>query len=146
MPRILVVDDDEQIRFMLRIILDRAGYDVQVAPDGKEALAHLAAHPTDLVILDIIMPGKEGIQTIIELRRDFPDLKIIAISGGGYISAQKYLVSAVEFGADLTLAKPISRVDMLQAVRDLIGEGILEENSPGDGSDPADSQQKEAEN
>ncbi len=120
MARILVVDDDEQIRFMLRIILEREGYEVTDAPNGKWALALLVDAPADLVIIDIIMPVKEGIQTIIELRRDYPDLKIIAISGGGYVSAQQYLDSAVEFGADCTLAKPIPRADLLKAVRELL--------------------------
>ena len=107
---------------MLRIILEREGYEVTDAPNGKWALALLVDAPADLVIIDIIMPVKEGIQTIIELRRDYPDLKIIAISGGGYVSAQQYLVSAVEFGADCTLAKPISRADLLQTVRELLSK------------------------
>lgn len=120
MARILVVDDDDQIRFMLRIILEREGYEVMDASDGGLALTMLDEIQIDLVVIDIIMPEKEGIQTIIEMRRDHPYLKIIAISGGGYMSAQKYLHSATGFGADLTLAKPIPRVDLLNAVQQLL--------------------------
>ena len=120
--RILVVDDDQQIRFMLRMALEREGYELDEAGDGKTAMALLASKPFDLVITDIIMPGKEGIQVIKEMQRDHPDLKIIAISGGGYMAASKYLDSAADFGADLTLSKPLSRADLLSAVRFLLPE------------------------
>ncbi len=115
-----MVDDDEQIRFILRLALEREGYELEEAVDGKAAMVALSARAFDLVITDIIMPRKEGIQVIKEMRRDHPGLKIIAISGGGYVSASKYLVSATDFGADLTLSKPISRADLLTAVRSLL--------------------------
>jgi CheY-like chemotaxis protein len=124
--RILVVDDDQQIRFMLRMTLEREGYELEEAADGKTALALLARQSFDLVITDIIMPGKEGIQVIKEMKRDQPDLKIIAISGGGYVSASKYLDSATDFGADLTLNKPLSRADLLKAVYSLLAAGNQE--------------------
>ena len=82
MSRILIIEDDEHVRGMLRKMLERIGYDVFDAPDGKEGLDFYRNTPVDLVITDILMPEKEGIQTIMELRREFPDVKIIAISGG----------------------------------------------------------------
>jgi CheY-like chemotaxis protein len=86
MALILIIDDDNQFRAMLREMLERTGYEFLEASDGKEGLKLYRENPTDL-----IMPEKEGIETIIELRRDFPDVKIIAISGGGQIDAEQYL-------------------------------------------------------
>lgn len=94
MPLILIIDDDDQIREMLRQMLERAGYEVTDAPNGKVAMKLYREQPADLIITDLIMPGKEGIETIIELRRDFPEVKIIAISGGGRIAPRDYLAMA----------------------------------------------------
>ena len=79
MARILVIDDDELVRFTLQKILEEENHEVIVAVDGKEGTALFAAQPFPLVITDLIMPEKEGMETIIELRRDYPDTKIIAI-------------------------------------------------------------------
>ena len=83
MARILIIDDEEKFRKMLRQMLERAGHEVVEAPDGKEGVKLYREKLTDLIITDIFMPEKEGIQTIKELKRDFPEAKIIAISGGG---------------------------------------------------------------
>ena len=120
MARILIIDDDEQILAMLRQTLEREGYEVVDASDGKEGLRRYRENPTDLIITDLIMPEKEGIETILELRRDFPDVKIIAISGGGRIDPGQYLSIAKSFGAQYTFAKPIERKELLKAVRELL--------------------------
>ena len=83
MARILIIDNDVQILNMLRQTLEREGYDVLKASNGKQGIRLHREEPVDLIITDIIMPEKEGIETILELKRDYPDVKIIAISGGG---------------------------------------------------------------
>ena len=120
MAHILIIDDDPQILDMLGQTLKREGHEVVEALDGKEGLKLYRENPTDLIITDIIMPEKEGIETIMELQRDFPDVKIIAISGGGHNSADQYLSLARKFGVQRTFAKPISREELLKAVRELL--------------------------
>ena len=94
MPNILVIEDDVQVRTMLRIMLEEAGYEVQEASDGKEGLSLFRQKHFDLIITDIIMPEKDGMETIIEMRHDYPDVKIIAISGGEFIIPDHYLDTA----------------------------------------------------
>jgi CheY-like chemotaxis protein len=120
MARILVIDDDIQILEMLRQTLGCKGYEVIDAPDGKEGLRLYREAPTDLIITDIIMPEKEGIETIIELKRDFPDVKIIAISGGGQIAPEACLHLAEKLGVQRTFTKPVPRQDMIKAVKELL--------------------------
>ena len=120
MTRILVVDDDLQLREMLRQMLEQVGYEIIDAPNGKVALDLYRESPTDLIITDLIMPEKEGIETIIELRREFPDARIIAISGGGRFVTEDYLYIARKLGALHTLSKPFKRQDMLDAVADVL--------------------------
>jgi len=119
--RILIMDDDAQIREMLRQLLERAGYEVAEAPDGRQGIRLYRQAPADLVITDIIMPEKEGLETIRELLRDFPDVKILAISGGGRVLADEYLRLAKQFGAERTLAKPFDQKELLEAVHELVG-------------------------
>jgi len=121
MSRILILDDDVQILDMLRQTLEREGFEVVDAPNGKVGIMLYREDPADLIITDIIMPEKEGIETIIELKRDFPDVKIIAISGGGQISSEEYLSMAKKLGARYTFAKPVERKKLLATVRELIG-------------------------
>jgi DNA-binding response OmpR family regulator len=120
MARILIIDDDVQIRKMLRLTLTAAGFEVKDAQDGKVAMKIFRKSPVDVVVTDLIMPEKEGIETIIELRRDFPDVKIIAISGGGRIDPKDYLFLAEKLGAQITLEKPFSRKEILDAVNALL--------------------------
>ena len=94
MKRILVVDDEDEIRMMLRQILEMEGYEVSDAANGRMAVNLFRNDPTDLIITDIIMPEKDGIETITELRRDYPDVKIIAITGGGRIGSENHLSNA----------------------------------------------------
>ena len=116
MSRILVVDDDSEIRELLRRILLRENHTVICASNGDEALKLFAENPADLVITDIIMPVKEGLQTIKELKQIAPGVKIIAISGGGLIEADKYLKIAKSIGANYTINKPFGRKEILDAV------------------------------
>jgi len=122
MALILIIDDDDQIRRVLRKTLERDGYKVADAPNGKEGIRLYRENPADLVITDIIMPEKEGIETIIELKRDFPEVKIIAMSGGGHIGPEGYLQDAKMLGAQRTLTKPIERNELLKTVMELVNE------------------------
>ncbi len=121
MKRILVIDDDTQIRQMLRQMLERADYEVNDASNGVEGIELQRARPFDLIITDIIMPEKEGIETIMELRRDFKDVKIIAISGGGRINSRDHLNVANMCGVDRTFGKPFDREELLEAIQELLG-------------------------
>lgn len=121
--RIMIIDDDEQVREMLRRMLEYAGYQIAEAEDGEAGLAALASAPVDLVITDILMPNREGLETIMSLRRDCPDLPIIAISGGGWSGAAGYLNTAGKLGATCTLPKPFSRQQMLEAVEEALTGG-----------------------
>ena len=120
MARILVIEDDNEVRDYLESVLSRVGYDVKGACNGKDGVAIYQKNPVDLVITDIIMPEKDGIETIMDLKRTNSDLKIIAISGGGRAEPENYLHSAKLIGANLTLKKPFTNEEMLQAVRKLL--------------------------
>jgi len=122
MARILIVDADDQVRTVFRRALEEGGYQVAEAPNGRVGAKLYRERPFDLILMDLIMPEQEGLETIIELRRDFPDVKIIAISGGGWGTAADYLVIARKFGAILTLEKPITPADLLHAVDQLLGQ------------------------
>ena len=125
MPRILVIDDDDEMRLMLRMMLEKEGYDVSDTFDGDVGVRLFNQDPFDLVITDILMPRKEGIATIVELRRDNPDLKVIAISGGSMqpntgLSCGNVLKLAQAVGASCVLAKPFDRDEFLGAVQKLL--------------------------
>jgi len=125
MAKILIVDDETEIRKMLQRVLGRSGHTLFEASNGQEAIEQLQRHSHDLVITDIVMPEKEGLETIMQIRRDFPDVKIIAMSGGGRISATHYLEMAQTIGADRTFAKPFDRTDVINAVRELLGQETI---------------------
>ncbi len=120
MARILVIDDDGPVRLILRKALEGGGYEVLDAPNGKEGIALFKEGRADLIICDLIMPEKEGIETIMELRRDFPEVKIIAMSGGGHGAPDQYLSSAKSLGANATMTKPFEGEELLETVRDLL--------------------------
>jgi len=117
LKRILVVDDEAQIRTMLTQMLEQEGYAVHTAENGEEGLAQVGRYAFDLVITDMIMPVKDGLKFIMELVRDYPDLKILAISGGGAIKAERYLTMAGYLGDIATLEKPFKREAFLELVR-----------------------------
>jgi len=123
MAKILILEDDRSLRKAFRGILESAGHEVLEAEDGEAGLRLFRETPADLVITDLIMPKKEGIETILELRDKYSDsLKIIAMSGGGLGDPEKYLRTAKTLGADLALVKPISRKVLLDAVDDVLGQ------------------------
>jgi len=98
------------------------GYDVTEASGGEEGIEMFHKNPADLIITDIIMPDKEGIETIMELKKDFPGVRIIAISGGGRIGAEYYLDMAEQLGAVRTFAKPVDLKELLEAVREILNQ------------------------
>ncbi len=120
--RILLVEDDEQLRGMLRQMLEGAGHDVEEAPDGKIGAKLFREKPADLIITDMIMPEKEGLEMIMELWSDFPDVKIIAMSGGGMRTPEEYLKIARHMGALYTFEKPFNKQELLAAVQDVLNK------------------------
>ena len=123
MSRVLVVDDDDAVRLSCCRALEDAGYQVESAVDGNKAIEVLRETPVDVMITDIIMPDKEGMELIMEVSRDFPDVKIIAISGGGRIDPADYIMAARGLGAARTFRKPFDLHELSAAVKDLIEEG-----------------------
>ena len=122
MASILLVDDDDQFRRMFSRILVRADHQVVEACEGQEALDIYGKQPTDLVITDLVMPGKEGLEMIVEFQQLYPEAKIIAISGGGRVGPQDYLRMAKAFGAKRVLTKPFLRDEMLEAIDQVLNE------------------------
>ncbi len=122
MARILVIDDDDQVRLSLRMALEDAGYSVEEAADGKVGLRLFHQNPADLVITDLIMPEKEGIETISDLRKGSPEVKIIAISGDCNADPDSYLFTARAMGALQTFKKPINLAELLDAIEELLEE------------------------
>lgn len=121
MTRILVVDDEASIRELFRAVLEGEGHQVEVAADGKQAMDIMTAEPAEVMITDIVMPEKEGIETIKELRELYGDLiKIVAVSGGGRVAGDHYLVLANRLGADLTLEKPVTAEQLVAAVNKVL--------------------------
>jgi DNA-binding response OmpR family regulator len=124
MFKILIIDDEANILFMLKKMLERYGYETELALNGVEGIEMFKNSKPDLVITDIIMPEKEGLETIREMKRIKSDLKIIAMSGGGKVSAENYLTIARIFGASKLIAKPFTIKDMLSAVRELLNDEV----------------------
>ena len=124
MAKILVIDDEPSILLMIKKMLEKAGHEVDMAINGKEGMQLFEKNQADLLITDIIMPEKEGLETIVEMRKNFPDLKIIAISGGGRISADGYLPGAKLLGANMVFQKPLIQKEFLDAVSFLLKDKI----------------------
>ena len=119
MTRILVIDDDKPTRELVTRILGRAGHDVSQAGNGKEGLDRLTSAQPTIVITDVFMPDKDGVETIIALRKVHPGIKIIAMSGGGRVGNLDFLQLAEQVGADKVLQKPIRMSDLLEGVKSL---------------------------
>ena len=122
MAKILVFDDEPSILLMIKKMLEKEGHEVDLALNGKDGMELFEKNRPDLVITDIIMPQKEGLETIIELRKKYSELKIIAISGGGRIGPEGYLPSAKYLGADMVFQKPLIQKDFMEAVSALLNE------------------------
>ena len=113
---ILVVDDEPEIRELLRILLTGAGHAVLCATDGRAAAKVMEDHAIDLVITDLLMPERDGLEFIEDVRKNHPDVRIIAMSGGGHIARENYLKLAKGFGAHVLLEKPFEPKVVLEAI------------------------------
>jgi len=120
MARILLVDDDDTFRRMLRLALLRMGHIVEEAHDGGQAWAKFQAQQPDLVIMDLIMPEKEGLETIQLFRKNRCTAKILAVSGGGRVDARDMLTIAKQLGADAVLPKPFSNEELTEVLKKLL--------------------------
>jgi DNA-binding response OmpR family regulator len=114
--RILVIDDEPALRELIRRMLEPAGHQVIEAPDGKAGMKAFKAQQFDVVVTDVVMPEKEGIETIMEMRRLNQTMRIVAISGGGRIKNMDFLKLARGLGADATLPKPFRKDELLAVV------------------------------
>jgi len=122
MSRILVVDDDDRFRGIVQEMLSRAGYEVLVASDGQEGVDIYREQTPDLVITDVIMPEKDGAEVIFELQKEFPDIKMIVMTGGGQGEADTYLKSITAYSnVKHSFQKPFAMDDLLKAVKESIG-------------------------
>ncbi len=122
MPKVLIVDDDAPLNIMLCRMLERAGYETASAANGLEAVNIYRQDQVDLIVTDIFMPEQEGIATILELRHDFPDVKIIAMSGGGNTGMKDYLNMAKFLGAQGIIDKPFTNAELLQMIEQLLAD------------------------
>lgn len=125
MTRILVIDDEAPVRTVLRQMLENEGYEVIDAPDGKVGMQRVLEQAPDIIITDILMPDKDGIETILDLRKRLLQIPVIAISGGGRTGKLDFLPAAKAFGAVRTLTKPFERRELLDTVR-----GVLNQSHP----------------
>lgn len=120
MTSVLVVDDEEPVRVMLRQMLERAGYRVIEARDGEEGVASYRRDPTDVVITDILMPRKGGLVLIGELLKEYPAARILAVSGGGRDGKLNFLATVRTYPGVKTLKKPFTRTELLAALTELL--------------------------
>lgn len=120
MSTILVIDDDAQILHLCQALLEREGYTVVAAETAEAGIAACRSQSVDLVLTDIIMPDKDGFETIGEVRSEFPDIQIVAMSGGGRLGPGDYLPLAMKLGAGDVLAKPFTREELLTTVASLL--------------------------
>src|ERR671924_1912434 len=118
--RVLVVDDDADMRLTLRLALELAGYAVDEAANGREALEMQRSRPADVLITDIFMPDADGFEAIDAFRRQFPQTKIVVVSGGAQFSKRDYLPDAELIGADATLQKPFDVDTLLNLLKGMV--------------------------
>ena len=122
MASILIIEDDDDLRLAIKRMLQMFGYDVIEAPDGEKGIQLYQEIPTDLIITDIFMPDKDGAAVVFELQENFPDIKMIVMSGGGQGDAKDYLNSIVKHShVKRAFEKPFSLDEMLQAVKEAVG-------------------------
>ena len=122
MAHILVIDDEQGSRQLLRRMLETVGHEVEEALDGDDGLRQYRVRPADVVVMDILMPGADGLTAINEILREFPDAKIVAISGGGGNRNLDLLPKARDLGARYTFDKPFDVPAMLEAIDSLLDE------------------------
>ena len=120
MTKVLLTDDNEAVRFALALALKKAGFDVVEADNGDEVMARDDLDDIDVVVTDILMPGKDGIELLMELRERVPDLPVIAISGGGRVSSEDYLETASVMGAVAVFNKPFNEKLLIEKIESLV--------------------------
>ena len=120
MARILVIDDQEPIRRIVRRALEQAGHEVFDASDGAMGMEMLARHAADVVISDIFMPGQDGILTLRQIRKEFPDVKVIVMSGGDSTGMLDLRRDAELLGAVKSVQKPFSAREIVELVRSVL--------------------------
>ena len=120
MAKILVIDDEAPIAVMIKKMLEKAGHEVEIAINGYEGLILFDKFHPELLITDIVMPEKEGLELIFELRRKNPELKIVAISGDGRFQYQGYLTSAKHLGANMVFQKPLDHKEFMKSISELL--------------------------
>ena len=120
MAYILVIEDDPAILLAFKLLLELEGHSVVTARNGQVGIDVFRNDQADLVLTDMIMPVKDGLKTIMELEKEFPDIKIIAISGGGVIEAGRYLDLAEHIGVKQTLTKPVTKEQLINAVNEAL--------------------------
>lgn len=120
MQKILIVDDDDLIRDLLYEILTPQGFEIILAENGNRAMEILSRERVDLIITDIIMPEKEGIETILDIKKKLPNAKIIAMSGGGQLGANSYLNIAKRLGVSATITKPFDPNKLVKTIRTIL--------------------------
>jgi DNA-binding NtrC family response regulator len=121
MANVLIIDDDNQMRSLLHEAFLLAGIETETAADGSEAERILATHPFKVVITDIVMPDVDGFEVIFLLRQKYPNIAVIAMSGGGRLNATNYLDSARSFGAVAVFQKPLNRKALIAKVQEILG-------------------------
>ncbi|HEX6002691.1 MAG TPA: response regulator [Burkholderiales bacterium] len=117
--RVLIVDDDADMRLSLKLALEMAGYEAEVAGDGREALALQKQRPADVLITDIFMPDTDGFEVIDAVRRGFPQTRIIVVSGGARLAKREYLLDAALMDVDAILRKPFDVETLLQTLESI---------------------------
>ena len=120
MPTVMIVDDEELIRNMIRKSLIRTGYEVIEAVNGKEAMELVANHKIDLVIADLVMPEKGGLELIMELNNNYPNIKKIAISGKIPVDNESISGLTDEFGVEAVFSKPFEIFDLLKVIKSIV--------------------------
>lgn len=120
MANILLIDDNIELLKMERSFLESAGHKVCTATNGIQAMQLVRKNSYELIVTDILMPEKEGIETILEIRKKYKSVKIIAVSGGGRIDAINYLDMALAMGATQTLQKPFSGKKLLEVITEVL--------------------------
>ncbi|HET9664098.1 MAG TPA: response regulator [Burkholderiales bacterium] len=122
--RLLFVDDDADMRLSLKLALEMAGYTVEVAADGREALAIQKQRPADVLITDIFMPETDGFEVIDAVRRGFPETRIVVVSGGARLAKREYLLDAALMDVDAVLPKPFDVETLLRTLDSIQNRGI----------------------
>jgi len=130
MAQVLVIEDNDQFREVLKEMLSRSGYDVLMAANGRDGVDIYREKRPDVVITDVIMPEKDGAEVIFELQKEFPDIKMIVMTGGGQGDAKTYLQSITTYSrVKYSFEKPFALKDLREAVKDLIeGSGEQQES------------------